>query len=79
MSTLAIYAVAHTVNWNVILDLYILLKSALKMQEMPFQIPKKRLLRDLLSGIFGQQTNRVTKGARVSGAFEYIELTETNQ
>ena len=58
-----------------ILDLYILLK----MQEMPFQKPKKRLLRDLLSGIFGQQTNRVTKGARVSGAFEYIELTETNQ
>ena len=49
------------------------------MQEMPFQIPKKRLLRDLLSGIFGQQTNRITKGARVSGAFEYIELTETNQ
>ena len=77
-----IYTLAHSVK-NVLLDLYILLKSVLKMQKMLFQRPKKRLLRDLLFGkafvIFGQHTNRVTKGARVSGAFEYIELTETNQ
>ena len=36
--TLAIYALSHTVK-NVILDLYILLKSALKMYKMLFQRP----------------------------------------